>query len=570
MPRASSVPIHLHFFVSIFLCGFLTGGFADLAAQTGDESALDAELEAVTKQARETSEAESLERLTATANATAPQLRLIDISLIADFAFGGGDRTEPELANLQAHNHDPKLKGGQVTGVELSLGGAIDPFFYGEAHILASEGAVELEEAFLTTQALPWGFQIEMGYFLTEFGLHNPTHQHSWAWNDAPVITTRLFGAEGMRASGLRVSNLLPLPWYSEFHLGAQRAVGETMHGFLHTPSGGGGHSHGGSDEQEELGGRPTSEDRVTKSSGELAYLARWENSFDLGKTVTTKFGFSGVGGPNATGDRGRTNIYGGDLLIKWRPVRNYRGFPYVTFQAEGMRRDFVVDNRVDIGELENFASIRDNTLYDPYDERERFGAEDLSEIRAETIDTADYGDLTDVLDVLNGRKSYEELDEDERKMYIHTVRNLLHKTETLHDWGFYAQLMVGFVRNWSAGVRYDYASGAGESWVDGGDWVGDTDIYGRDRDPQRDTRRRYSPIVQYQPSEFSRFRLQYNRDYADHLRRRRTYVTPLSAVLPGAPDIPYEFEWANSGKDAWSLWFTAEFLIGAHPAHKF
>ncbi len=526
------------------------------------EAALDAELDSIENTQRE--------ELRVQPAPAAPQLRLIDISLIANFAFGGSDLPEADLANLQGHNHDPKQTGGQTTGVELSVGGAIDPFFYGEAHLLFAEGVVEMEEAFLVTQALPLGFQVEMGYFLTEFGLHNPTHQHAWLWNDAPVIATRVFGAEGMRGSGMRVANLLPLPWFSELHLGAQRASGETMHSFLKGAESGG-HSHGGGEEEEmDIGGRATT-DRLTSSSGELAYLARWENSFSLGDTLTTKIGFSGLTGPNSTGPEARTNIYGGDLLVKWRPVKNFRGFPYVIFQAEGMRRDYIVERQIDAGELENINLIRQGDLYDPYGDQEQFENADLEGLRATSLDTKDFGDYTDAADVLLGKKKLEDItDPVARKIAIDTLDRMVHPFETLHDWGFYAQLMVGFERGWSAGLRHDFASGAGESFMPGGDWVNDQDIYGRDRDPARDTRRRISPIIQYNPSEFSRFRLQYNREYADHLRNRRTYVTPMNNIFPGTTDLPIESEWHNRGNAAWSVWFTAEFLIGTHPAHKF
>ena len=550
---------------TILLFFSVSFGAGILSAQAND-SDLDAELEAVTKAAKAE---QSLDRLTAAANTSAPELRLIDISVIVDFAFGGSDQDEAHLEALQAHNHDPKLPGAHITGVELSVGGAIDPYFYGEAHMLFSEGAVELEEAFLTSQALPWGFQVEMGYFLTEFGLHNPTHQHSWAWSDAPVIATRLFGSEGMRGSGIRISNLLPLPWYSEFHVGAQRAVGETMTGFLHTV-GSGGHTHGGTEEQEEIGGRTTI-DYETRSSSDLAYMARWENSFDIGKTITTKIGFSGMGGPNSTGSRAETFIYGGDILVKWRPIKNFRGFPHVIFQAEAMRRDFIVERQIDPGELDHINLVRNGDLFDPYDEREQFDEAELEEVRSVSLDTVDFGDYEDAADVLLGRKELQDLeDEDARKVALDTIIKLYHPFETLHDWGFYSYLLIGFARGWSAGVRYGYASGSGESYVDGGDWVNDQDPFGRDRDPKRDTRHRYSPMIQYKPSEFSRFRLQYNRESSDFLRRRRTYVTPLSNILPGTTDLPYEIEWHNRSKAAWSMWFTFEFLIGSHPAHKF
>jgi hypothetical protein len=100
----------------------------------------------------------------------------------------------------------------------------------------------------------------------------------------------------------------------------------------------------------------------------------------------------------------------------------------------------------------------------------------------------------------------------------------------TLRDWGLYTQLLYGFKPGWSAGVRYEYASGSGES------------VGGREADPFRDDRTRISPLLAWQPTEFTRLRLQYNYDRADHL----------------------------ASNDAHSVWMGVEFMLGAHPAHSY
>jgi hypothetical protein len=105
---------------------------------------------------------------------------------------------------------------------------------------------------------------------------------------------------------------------------------------------------------------------------------------------------------------------------------------------------------------------------------------------------------------------------------------------ETLTDWGYYAQLLYGFKPGWAAGLRYEYAAGSGESVVDS--------VVGRDNDPFRNDRSRISPLLTWMPSEFSRIRVQYNYDRADHLEE----------------------------KDAHSVWLGFEFIYGAHAGHAF
>ena len=85
----------------------------------------------------------------------------------------------------------------------------------------------------MTTRSLPDGLQLKAGQFLTEFGRINPTHPHAWAWLDQPIINTRVFGPDGMRAPGVRLSWLLPVEWFSQVYLTVQNANGETMASFL-------------------------------------------------------------------------------------------------------------------------------------------------------------------------------------------------------------------------------------------------------------------------------------------------------------------------------------------------
>jgi uncharacterized coiled-coil protein SlyX len=265
------------------------------------------------------------------------ELRLIDISLDAMVAGGSSSATDQQLQQLQGGGHDPRKRGFTVQQVELSASGAVDPYFNAEAHIvyfldpITGESQVELEEAFLTTQKLPYKLQFKGGTFLTEFGRLNPTHPHAWKWLDQPVINTRLFGPDGMRGPGFRVSWLTPLPWYCQLYLGMQNANGETMSSFL---------ANSEFAEERPIGGYPFSE-RPVKALKDLAYLARIENSWDLSETVTSKLGFSGVYGPNYTGPRGDTWIYGTDLVVKWRPALNYQGWPFLLLESELMGRTF-------------------------------------------------------------------------------------------------------------------------------------------------------------------------------------------------------------------------------------
>lgn len=271
----------------------------------------------------------------------------IGVSLDGLFSSGWATAKEEEIGELQGGAHDPKKRGFTVQNIEMSLLGAVDPYLMGEAHLVyqltpEGESILEVEETFLTTMALPAGLQIKAGHFFIEFGRLNARHPHAWNFVDQPIVNTRMFGGDGLRAPGFHLSWLAPLPWYAEFKAGVHNANGETVSSFLSAAEG-----HGG---EEEVGfaGHPFSE-RQVESLADLLYSFRWMNSVDLG-TKTVNLGTSALSGPNATGKDTRTQILGGDLYLKWKPLRSHRGWPFVALQAEAMLRRYEAGAFVDGG----------------------------------------------------------------------------------------------------------------------------------------------------------------------------------------------------------------------------
>jgi hypothetical protein len=275
------------------------------------------------------------------------KLQLLDISLDTLFAVGGSTANEGDLLTLQGGEHDPRNQGFTLQQVELSFMGAVDPYLAGEAHLVyfldeEGESRFEIEEAFMTTQMLPFGleefgFQVEGGHFFTEYGRINPVHPHAWDWQDQPLVNTRLLGGDGIRQVGFRLGWLTPLPWFSELSLGVQNGRGETMVSFL------------ANDEvftERPIGGRPFTR-RSVNGPDDLTWLARWTNGFDLSDTLSGLLGFSGLFGPNATGGSGKTIIYGADFTLKWRPLVSDRGWPFVTWQTEFSGRSYEADSYV-------------------------------------------------------------------------------------------------------------------------------------------------------------------------------------------------------------------------------
>jgi hypothetical protein len=359
-----------------------------------------------------------------------------DMSL--DSLFAAGASTAPNLEALQTGAHDPNQRGFTVQNIELTLSGNVDPYFTAIGHLIfgidrEGESFLEVEEAYLTSTALPANLQLRAGQFFTQFGRLNPQHPHAWAFVDQPLINGRMFGGDGMRGPGMQLSYLVPLPVYAEAMVALQNSQGETMASFRSVPG-------------EDLFGRTLIE-RQVEGIGDLVITPRLATSFNPSDTQTVLLGVSGAFGPNGSGESARTQMLGLDLYYKRKPLQTVKGWPFVAWQSEIMKREY---------------------------------------------DNAAVGALPE---------------------------------EQLLDWGGYTQVIWGFAPRWVAGVRGDYAAGK------------DGDL----TDPLRERRVRFATDLTFYPSEFSKWRVQYNRD-----------------------DVQSREDIAHSVFLQW------EFLIGTHGAHTF
>jgi hypothetical protein len=254
---------------------------------------------------------------------------------------------------------------------------------------------------------------------------------------DQPLVLNRMFGPDGLRSQGLRLSWLLPTSFYTEAMVTIANSNGETAWSFR-------------SGESRDIHGGQVVE-RDVKSLADMLIVPRVSTSFDLSETQTIVLGASAAFGPNSAGESTRTQIYGLDGYWKWKPAAAQQGFPFLSMQAEALTRNYDVPDRV------------------------------------------------------NGCCS-----------------SL--PAETLKDRGAYVQALWGIKPRIVAGLRSEWAKGDAAAF--------DSELRGN--------RFRLSPNFTWYPTEFSKFRAQYNFD-----------------------------DRKGIGTDH-SLWFQFEFLLGAHAAHKF
>jgi hypothetical protein len=255
----------------------------------------------------------------------------MNISFDGLFSF---DATKArDVSRIEVGDHDPQQRGFNARNAEIALDGAVDPYFEGFANIVLkldnnNETSIELEEAFLQTTNLPFGLQLKGGQFFAAFGRLNPTHPHTWEFADAPLVSGRLLGPDGLRGVGAQISWVLPVPWYSQFYLAMQNGRGGTGFSFRNPGDNG------------RFFGRVT-DDREARGLQDFVWIPRWENSFNPSETQTVLGGVSAALGSNETGATARTQIYGADILYKWKSTHAEGGFPFVKWQTEAMYRRF-------------------------------------------------------------------------------------------------------------------------------------------------------------------------------------------------------------------------------------
>lgn len=390
-----------------------------------------------------------LDSVSAVAATAPPAARTAGAYMNASFVglttFGWASTAD--VPSIEVGDHDARVRGFTIPNAEFVLDGAVDPYFKGVANMVYKldangETGLELEEMYFLTTALPHNLQLKGGQVFVEFGRQNLQHPHSWAFADQPLVLNRMFGPEGLRSQGLRLSWLLPTSFYTEATFGVFNSAGGTTWSFRSEESG---LIHGGAAMERAVGG-----------ARDLLYVPRLATSFDLTSTQTLLVGASGAFGPNNSGPAAATQIAGADLYWKWKSPRASQGFPFVAFQAEAIQRRYDAAART-------------------------AGVDPLVTLPSQVI----------------------------------------------KDRGTYAQLQWGIQPRVIAAVRAEDV---------GGDEVATPAFSVSDRI----NRSRYSTNVTWFPTEFSKFRVQYNYD-------RR----------------------AGLGNDH-SLWMQFEFLLGAHAAHKF
>jgi len=170
-----------------------------------------------------------------------------------------------------------------------------------------------VEEAYASTLRMPIPLILRMGKMLNTFGRHNLLHLHHMAFVERPMILEQVFGPD-LNEMSIEGAYLLPLPWYSD-------AIAGILNG----------------DNPNLFEG---------SSKGDVAFLAHWDNLWDVTDEWTVR-----IGGSYLRGERGlpppenmqqpltnnggnvHSGVWGANIHLKWKPLHRGR---YHSFTLQG------------------------------------------------------------------------------------------------------------------------------------------------------------------------------------------------------------------------------------------
>jgi hypothetical protein len=215
-----------------------------------------------------------------------PDLSVNFLGLARDGNAVSGDRAK-----------GPPYNGLSLQEAEIQLYSNVDAYLKAVALFTVSEKpggefGIDPEEVYAETTSLPL-VTIRAGKFRLGLGKHNQLHTHAFPFIDAPLFQTRIIGDEGLAASAVGASGLIPLPWFSEL----------TVQGY--------------SLNNTFLYNDPVA--NVGPPTGKTGFVARYRNLWEFGDDATLELAFSGATGQNAYGNQ--STAYGSDLTLKWRPA---------------------------------------------------------------------------------------------------------------------------------------------------------------------------------------------------------------------------------------------------------
>lgn len=192
-------------------------------------------------------------------------------------------------------------RGFSLGESEVSLSANIDQVLFGQLTLaFTSEDEIAVEEAFIRTTSLPYGFTGRAGRFFSGIGYLNEKHAHNWDFIDQPLPYLAMLDKQ-YGDDGVQLRWLAPTPFFLEF--GGELFRGDSFPG--------NGAAHGG------VGAYST----FVRAGDDLNDSSSWQAGLSYLRTTAKA---------RETGDtpdvfNGHTDLGIASLVYKWAPGGNPR-----------------------------------------------------------------------------------------------------------------------------------------------------------------------------------------------------------------------------------------------------
>ncbi len=194
-----------------------------------------------------------------------------------------------------------KNRGFNLNYAEVAMRSAVDPYFDAFAIFHLHPHEFEIEEAYVQTRSLPYGLRIKAGKFKSNFGRMNFKHQHSWHFDEQPIMYKALFGPDAISDPGVQLQWIAPTDTY--IMTGIEALQGTNQRSF-------------GDKEVNNL------------------YVGYLKSSIDVGEDLSILAGISLAHGKNITTHT--TDVYGVDLTMR----EQFGAYSSLIWQSEYLQRN--------------------------------------------------------------------------------------------------------------------------------------------------------------------------------------------------------------------------------------
>lgn len=180
-----------------------------------------------TLEARQTDTAQKLATVEPAAGIPATDQRTVNdnsfnpsIGVILQGKYQSFSEDESEFAGFAVGEEAERGKEGLgIDETEVNFSANVDNLFRGDAtialHEHEGETEIEVEEAYVSTTALPYGLEAKAGRFFADLGYLNSHHSHADDFADRP-LPNRAFLDGNYGDDGVQLSAILPTDIYSE------------------------------------------------------------------------------------------------------------------------------------------------------------------------------------------------------------------------------------------------------------------------------------------------------------------------------------------------------------------